>query len=61
MSECPLHAKQAKALEILICAVVSGALASGAAPDSAVRHRIKKVFGSAPLHAGRHMLYCDVV
>ena len=64
-----LHAKQAKALEDIVCAAVSGAhlslshLARGVVARTAVRDRVKKVdrlLGSVSLHARRHALYCDV-
>ncbi len=64
-----LHAKQAKALEDVVGAALSGAhlslsrLARGVAPSTAVRHRIKKVdrlLGNPALHAGRRALYGEV-
>lgn len=64
-----LHAKQAKALEDVVGAALSGGhlslsrLARGVAPSTAVRHRIKKVdrlLGSTALHAGRRALYGEV-
>jgi hypothetical protein len=64
-----LHAKQAKALEDVVGAALSGAhlslsrLARGVAPSTAVRHRIKKVdrlLGNAALHARRRALYGEV-
>lgn len=64
-----LHVKQAKALEDVVGAALSGAhlslsrLARGVAPSTAVRHRIKKVdrlLGNTALHAGRGVLYGEV-
>jgi len=64
-----LHVKQARALEDVVCAAVSGAhlslsrLARGVSPSTTVRHRVKKVdrlLGNPSLHAQRETLYGDV-
>ena len=64
-----LHAKQAKALEDVVGAALSGAhlslsrLARGVEPSTVVRHRIKKVdrlLGNTALHAGRCTLYGEI-
>lgn len=61
-----LHSKQAKALEDVVGAAVSGAhlslsrLARCVEPSTTVRHRIKKVdrlLGNVAVHAGRGALY----